>query len=420
MTSNSAGNGERKSVVPFYLRTIVILVAVSMMLRLTVNNVAPVIPEIKDALGLSDTLAGLVVGSLPLLVFGIFALATPSLVRRWGSPKTIAILLVIIAAGTVVRFIPTTAALVGGTILLSIGVGMGNAVVPVAIRTFYPRRATAYMGWFSVGLNLGASLGAASTVPLMVSLGMTWNAAISIWFIAILVVLGWWLLGWGLARRRNSPMLAPQENNTVAGVGAMFRNPRLLAIAGHMGIQSAMFFSIMTWGPTWFQAAGVSPVQSGVVLSVFSLACIPGALLGPKLLELFHWRRVLIGYAIIYLPAVATMGFFGFGNGLLGWSATVVAGICQGAHLAMSLALIAGYPDATMVAGLSALANGVGFLLASIWPTGLGALAENQGGWTLPIISVVLMPIITLSITFAINQRFQADREDLARSLPHL
>lgn len=419
MQATPAAVGAARSVVPFYLRAIVILVAVSMMLRLTVNNVAPIIGVIADDLGLSKTEAGLV-GSLPLIVFGVFAFATPTLLRRWGSPKTIAILLVIVAVGTAVRFVPTTAALMGGTILLSIGVGMGNAVVPVAIRTFYPRRATAYMGWFSVGLNLGAALGAASTVPLMQKMGLSWNVAISVWFVVILLVLAWWLLGWGLAKRRNSPMLDPQESDSVAGLGAMFRERRLLAIAAHMGIQSAMFFAIMTWGPTWFQAAGVSPIQSGVVLSVFSLACIPGALLGPKLLELTHWRRILIGYAIIYLPAVAVMGFFGFGNSMLGWAATLVAGVCQGAHLAMSLALIAGYPDATKVAGLSALANGVGFLLASIWPVGLGALAQSTGSWSIPIISVVFMPLVTLAITFAINQQFQSEREGLARSLPHL
>ncbi|MDO5737186.1 MAG: MFS transporter [Propionibacteriaceae bacterium] len=419
MQATPAAVGAARSVVPFYLRAIVILVAVSMMLRLTVNNVAPIIGVIADDLGLSKTEAGLV-GSLPLIVFGVFAFATPTLLRRWGSPKTIAILLVIVAVGTAVRFVPTTAALMGGTILLSIGVGMGNAVVPVAIRTFYPRRATAYMGWFSVGLNLGAALGAASTVPLMQKMGLSWNVAISVWFVVILLVLAWWLLGWGLAKRRNSPMLDPQESDSVAGLGAMFRERRLLAIAAHMGIQSAMFFAIMTWGPTWFQAAGVSPIQSGVVLSVFSLACIPGALLGPKLLELTHWRRILIGYAIIYLPAVAVMGSFGFGNSMLGWAATLVAGVCQGAHLAMSLALIAGYPDATKVAGLSALANGVGFLLASIWPVGLGALAQSTGSWSIPIISVVFMPLVTLAITFAINQQFQSEREGLARSLPHL
>lgn len=420
MTPIPSEDRATRTTVPFYLRAIVILVAVSMMLRLTVNNVAPVIPVIQKDLGLSDALAGLVVGSLPLFVFGVFAFATPSLIRRWGAPKTIAILLAIVVAGTVIRFIPTTTALVGGTIVLSIGVGMGNAVVPVAIRAFYPRRATAYMGWFSVGLNLGASLGAASTVPLMLTFGLSWNAAISVWFVAILLVLAWWLLGWGLDRRRAVPILVEGGDDTVAGVGAMFRSPRLLAIAAHMGVQSAMFFSIMTWGPTWFQVAGATDAQSGVILAVFALAAIPGALLGPRLLEFRRWKAVLIGYGIIFLPAVTVMGFFGFGNTVLGWAATLVAGVCTGAHLAMSLALIAGYPDVTKVAGLSALANGVGFLLASIWPVGLGALAEQLGGWEVPIISVVLMPIVTLAITFAINQKFQAEREELARSLPHL
>lgn len=417
--NRAAATAEPKSVVPFFLRAIVILVGVSITLRLTVNNVAPVIPDIQDDLGLSNSEAGLL-GTLPLIVFGIFAFATPTVVRWWGAPKTISILLVIVAAGTAVRFIPTTPALLGGTILLSVGVGMGNAVVPVAIRTFYPRRASSFMGWFSVGLSLGASLGAAATVPLMEQFGLSWSAAISVWVVVIVLVLVWWLIGWGLAKRRDSPMLRPQEDSSVAGVGAMFKNPTLLAIAAHMGIQSAMFFAIMTWGAVWFQESGATDAESGAIIGAFALAAIPGALLGPRLLEFTRWRAVLVGYAIIYLPAVATMGFFGFGNSILGWAATLVAGVCQGAHLAMSLALIAGYPDASKVAGLSALANGAGFLLASIWPVGLGALAQLLGSWDVPIVSVVLMPLVTLGITFAINQKFQSERRGLAQSIPHL
>ena len=418
-SSHSTEAAEPRHVVPFFLHAIVILVGVSITLRLTVNNVAPVIPVIRESLGLSEAGAGWL-GSLPLIVFGVFAFATPSVVRRFGAPMTIAILLVIIAAGTAIRFIPSTLALMGGTILLSVGVGMGNAVVPVAIRTFYPRRATAYMGWFSVGLNVGASMGAAATVPLMLQWGLSWNQAISVWVVVIVLVLAWWLMGWRLAAQRGSEMFRRPEENSVAGVGAMFRNPVLLAIAAHMGVQSAMFFAIMTWGPVWFQKAGATGTESGAIIGAFALAAIPGALLGPKLLELRSWRAILIGYGILFIPAVITMGFFGFGSSTLGWAATLLAGVCSGAHLAMSLALIVGYPDETKVAGLSALANGVGFLLASIWPVGLGVLAERTGNWNAAIIIVALMPIITLGITFAINQKFQSDREGLLRLQPHL
>lgn len=418
-TSPTTGKEGPRHVVPFFLHAIVILVGVSITLRLTVNNVAPVIPVIRESLGLSEAGAGWL-GSLPLIVFGVFAFATPSVVRRFGAPMTIVILLVIVAAGTAIRFIPSTLALMGGTILLSVGVGMGNAVVPVAIRTFYPRKATAYMGWFSVGLNVGASIGAAATVPLMQKWGMSWNQAISIWVVVIVLVLAWWLAGWGLANRRGSEMFRRPEEDSVAGVGAMFRNPVLLAIAAHMGVQSAMFFAIMTWGPVWFQTAGATGAESGAIIGAFALAAIPGALLGPKLLEFNSWRMILVGYGLLFIPAVAVMGFFGFGNPTLGWAATLLAGVCSGAHLAMSLALIVGYPDVTKIAGLSALANGVGFLLASIWPVGLGLLAERTGNWNAAIIIVAVMPIITLSITFAINQKFQSEREGLLRLQPHL
>ncbi len=417
--TRAAGSTEPKHAVPFFLHAIVILVGVSITLRLTVNNVAPVIPVIRESLGLSESEAGLL-GSLPLIVFGIFAFATPAVVRRFGAPVTIVILLTIVAAGTAIRFIPTTPALMGGTILLSVGVGMGNAVVPVAIRTFYPRRATAYMGWFSVGLNVGASMGAAATVPLMQQWGLSWNAAISVWVVVIVLVLVWWLIGWGLAKKRDSPMFRREENSSVAGVGAMFRNPTLLAITAHMGVQSAMFFAIMTWGPVWFQEAGATDAESGAVIGAYALSAIPGALLGPKLLEFSRWRVILVAYGILFMPAVVVMGFFGFGSSTLGWAATLLAGLCSGAHLAMSLALIVGYPDGTKVAGLSALANGLGFILASIWPVGLGLIAEQLGGWSVPIIVVALMPVITLGITFAINQRFQSEREELVRLQPHL
>lgn len=413
------GAAKRTHVVPFLLHAIVILVGVSITLRLTVNNVAPVIPVIQESLGLSEAGAGWL-GSLPLIVFGVFAFATPSVVRRFGAPLTIAILLVVVAAGTAIRFIPSTLALMGGTVLLSVGVGMGNAVVPVAIRTFYPRRATAYMGWFSVGLNVGASMGAAATVPLMKQWGLSWNQAISVWVVVIVLVLLWWLLGWGVANKRGSEMFRRPEENSVAGVGAMFRNPVLLAIAAHMGVQSAMFFAIMTWGPVWFQQAGASDTESGAIIGAFALSAIPGALLGPKLLEFERWRIILVGFGILFMPAVLVMGFFGFGNPTLGWAATLLAGVCTGAHLAMSLALIVGYPDVTKVAGLSALANGVGFLLASIWPVGLGVVAESTGSWSAGIIIVALMPFITLGITFAINQKFQSEREGLLRVQPHL
>lgn len=393
---------------PFLLRAIVQLLLVAALLRITITSVAPALPLISDALGLSPAVAGLT-STLPLLCFGIFALLTPSLLGRFDIEATVTILLVLLTLGAAIRFIPTTTALLGGTVVIGVGAAIGNAVVPVAIREFYPGRAGQYMGLFSAALSIGASLGAGVTMPL-IGAGQPWQVAINVWIVLNVLGLVWWLIGWRFARKgeRTAPQLRPANAPATLPIRAVAGRPVVWLICAHMGVQSAMFFALMTWGPSWLQSQGLDANLAGLVFSVFSLASLPGAIFGGRLLSTRFWRPVLLGYVVVFVSAAAALGFNGFGVPGLVWLAAVVAGAAQGAQLTMSLTFITGIPELAAVPAVSALANGIGFLIAAIWPFGLGWAAQQLGVLGPIIWSVALMPLAALALAFAIKRSVRA------------
>lgn len=399
----SSSGIERVPSPPVLLRAIVQLLLIAALLRTSINSVAPALPLISAQLGISATVAGLT-STLPLLCFGIFALATPWLLRRFDIELTITILLVLLSLGTALRVWPTITGLLGGTIIIGIGAAIGNAVVPVAIREFYPRRATRYMGLFSASLSIGASIAAGVSMPL-IRAGLAWQFAINIWLVANVVGLVWWLIGWRSAHagERTAPQLRGAQASSNRPIRQVIGQPRVWLTCAHMGVQSAMFFALMTWGPSWLQAAGRDASSSGLVLSVFSLASLPGAIYGARLITSRWWRPLLAGYTVVFCLAVALMCFNGLpGAPWLVWVGTLVGGVCQGALLTSSLTFITGHPDARAVPAVSALGNGIGFLIAASWPIGLGLASDRLGTLTPIIWSVALLPLAAALISAAL------------------
>lgn len=389
---------------PVWLRAITQLVLISALLRTTINSVPPALPLIQDALGLSPTVAGLT-STLPLLCFGIFALVTPMLLRRFDIEATVTILLVLLIVGALIRFSPTVWGLLGGTVVIGIGAAIGNAVVPVSIREFYPRKASTYMGWFSAALSVGASLAAGATMPL-IGAGLAWNVAINIWLVLNVIGLIWWLIGWRAAAEddRTAAHLRGPDALPHRGVAEVIGQPRVWLVVAHMAVQSALFFSLMTWGPSWLQAQGLDASTSGLVFSVFSLSCLPGAIYGARLISNRWWRPVLIVYTVVIVGALALLGFNGLpGASWLVWAGAVIGGVCQGALLTTSLTFITTHPDAPAIPAVSALGNGGGFLIAACWPIGLGLVSQWLGGWTPVIWSVVVLPVAATLIAFALK-----------------
>ncbi|MFK3676329.1 CynX/NimT family MFS transporter [Microbacterium sp. NPDC090218] len=371
------------------------LLMIALNLRMGVASVGPVLPAIEQDLGLPAAAAGLLT-TIPVFAFGAFAFLTPALTRWIGLHRLLALTMVVVAVGIGVRLLPSPVALFGGTVLVGAGIAVANVCMPAVIKQDFAHRLGLMMGLYSTALFLGAAAAAALTVPFMTALDGSWRGALAVWAIpAVLALLIW-------APRA---VRAVAEPRTAAGapgdaiveprdeprMSALLRDPVAWAVTGFMGLQSLSYYAALTWIPTMLQDAGVSVSDAGLLLSYSSLPGIAAALLVPTMMRRIRptWLPVLLS---ALLCAAGLIGLLVAPGGAAPWVWMTLLGFGQGAAIALSLTyIVLRAPDARHTAHLSTMAQGIGYLLAGIGPIGLGVLHAAVGGWTVPVVVLVLL-----------------------------
>ena len=98
------------------------LILLGLNLRIGVAAIGPVIGDIRASLGLSATTVSLLT-TIPVVVFGAFAFLTPGLTRRLGMHRLLGVVLLVLAAGILLRLQPSMLALFAGTVLVGAAIG---------------------------------------------------------------------------------------------------------------------------------------------------------------------------------------------------------------------------------------------------------------------------------------------------------
>ena len=120
-------------------------------LRPPVVGVGPLIPAIQDDLGVSHAVVGLL-GTIPVLCMGLFALPAPALSRRFGSRLSIAACLALIGLFGVARAAaPEAAVIIVLTFGVGIGLGFAQALMPVAVKERFAGRPALATGIYVLG-----------------------------------------------------------------------------------------------------------------------------------------------------------------------------------------------------------------------------------------------------------------------------
>lgn len=371
------------------------ILAIAFLLRAPITAVPPVLTAIRDGLGLTAAQAGATT-SLPLLCFGVFAFVTPFLVARLGLERTALTLLIPIAIGAALRSSGGVGLFFTGAVLVGCGIAIGNVVVPAFIRTRFPTRVSTLMGRYSAALQLSGAAGAAISVPLAADLGWGWGPAIGIWVAPVIGVLAWWLL---LVRR-----LGRHDRSAVApptGLAHVASRPMSWAITAFMGLQSLCFYSMLTWLPAQLADRGLSTATAGLLLGVYSLIGLPGSFIAPRHAVTRHARPFLTGVIAMQIGALLLLG--------TGTAGAVVAvlliGLAQGCLLPIALTYIAAQPDHADVPALSALAQGIGYLVAAAGPVIIGALLGPDHHWWAANLFVVAVSVTVLALGLTIAPR---------------
>ncbi|WP_018333136.1 CynX/NimT family MFS transporter [Actinomycetospora chiangmaiensis] len=380
------------------LRTALLVVAVLLIalnLRPAVVAVSPLVAQIRTDLGISSAVAGLVT-TLPVLCFGLLAPVAGRLARRIGLETTLLAALVVLTAGILVRLAPSLGALLAGSLLAGVAIAIGNTLMPVVVKRDFPHRTGAMTGAYSTMISAGGALSAAVMVPIEQATGLGWRPALALWATGAGLALLLWS-PWVLRARREAAAAPPTA--PAAPVRGLWNSALAWQVTLLMGLQSLQFYSFTAWAPTLFVERGRTPAEAGLLLSLTGLASLVTSAFTP----VFATRRPTQFHLVAALVGLWVVGYLGLllapdGSAPL-WM--VIIGLGQGVGISLGLTLITlRSPDAAHTSELSGMAQGVGYVVAAAGPFVLGAIRDATGGWTWPVITLLVL-LVPLAIAGA-------------------
>ncbi len=368
---------------PILLGLAVALVAFN--LRAAVASVGPVLPEIRTDLPLSGTGAALLT-FLPVLCFGLLAMAAPGLARRWGIEPVLLGVLGVLTAGLLLRVLDGPTVLLLGTALAGAAIAVGNVLVPPLIKRDFPDRIGLMMGVYTMAVSGSAAVAAGLTVPLGDAIGLGWRGALGVWLVPAALAAAAWL---PQVRNHTRPPEPPQ--------GPPLRRSALAwQVTFYFGLQSLCFYSVLAWLPSIYREHDFGPAAAGALLSVSGLVQIPVALVMPT----------LANRSANQVPHIVASTLF-IGAGLAGvliaptaapylWA--VLIGIGQGAAFALALHLfVLRTRQVHETARLSAMAQTVGYVISAFGPLLVGLVHDATGSWTAPLLLLLALLVPQLA-----------------------
>lgn len=364
---------------------VVAVLLVALNLRIAVTSLGALLDRLGE-IGVSPTTQGLLT-SLPVLCFALVGATAMALTRRIGVDRGLALALVVLATGLVLRVLDGTPALVAGTFVACAGIALANVLIPAIVKEHFPGRVGAMTGAYTAVLSLGSAAGAALAVPLTNATG-SWRLGLGLWaLVAVAALLAWLPFARARAERRT----------TVRGA-SLWRNPTAWAVTVLFGTQSLFAYVMMSWLPSLYADAGFSDETAGLLLAVSIVIGVPFFFLAPSLAGRMDHQ----GHLVAGLTALTAIGWAGLGlapeGGAWLWAALLGAG---GAVFPVVLLCFALRTTSTAdTAALSTMGQSVGYLIAAGGPFLVGVLHHATDSWALPCALLVGLGVVQASVGY--------------------
>lgn len=374
----------------------IVLAAVN--LRPAITSLGALLEEVRDGLGMSGSVAGLLT-SVPPLCFAVFGVMAPRLARRFGPGAVVCAGMAAITAGLLIRpYVGGTAGFLAASALALMGIAVSNVLMPVIVKRWFPDRVGSMTGLYSMALALGTSTAAAATVPVTDLLGGSWQTGLAVWAgLAAVAVLPWipfvrqrdgvrqddGVRQGGVVRQQGAASAGQAPAREERPALRITRSRTAWALAVFFGLQATAAYITMGWMPQVFRDAGVPASTAGLLLAVTMVMGVPLAFVIPRVAtRLPHQGPIvlvlgvcgLVGYAGLYLAPAA---------GAWVWALLLGVSNCS-FPLALTMVGMRARSGAG-VAQLSAFAQSTGYLISIPGPLLVGVLYQHSGGWGLPI-----------------------------------
>jgi MFS transporter, CP family, cyanate transporter len=361
------------------------LFLVALAIRPQLMAVGPLMPLIREDLGLPASLAGLLT-TIPVLCMGIFAPLGPRLAVHLGPRTALALSVGAITILAVIRaFLPAYPLVLIATVAIGIAMGIAGALPAMIVAQRMPARPALGTGAYAGGIVTGSTLTAAIAVPL--AIGGDWRVAFVLLALAAVAPVAALLI------------LVPGERTVAAELRVRRRRlpwgsstAWLLVVI--FGLQSVLYYGAVSWLPNAFVERGWSIGQAGSLVALVNATCLLTTLGVPVVADRMRSRRTglvlsavvcaVAFTALVLVPAVA-------------YAAVAVLGLALGALFALVLTLpLDVSEDATAVGSVAALMFLGGYMISAAGPFALGAMRDITGTfdaslWLLVAVSLALL-----------------------------
>lgn len=373
------------------------LILVAANLRTALTSVGPVVPALSQDLGLSSFATSALI-SLPLFAFAVISPLAPRISVRLGLERTLTLGLVVLAAGLIIRSTPPQALLWVGTALIGIAIAVLNVLLPALVKKDFPERIGQITGIYSAVQASFAALAAGIAVPVAGLTDLGWRLSLGLWAGLALIALGVMLPL--LRNRRRIDLTA--ETVTLPGGPVRGQSPWKSMIgwqvSAFMGLQSTVYFVVITWLPSIEAAAGISETAAGAHQSMFNASAIIGSLVCSALIAKLGDQRIL-GTALPILLLFSTAGVMIAPHWAALWASLIGVG-CGGA-IVLALSFIGlRSRNHSQAAALSGMTQSVGYLLAALGPIAIGSVFDITGSWNSALAILIVAEIILIGVGY--------------------
>lgn len=354
---------------------VLVVILVSSNLRSPITAVSPILDEIKNIFHLDNLEAGLLT-SIPLFVFATCSISASKAAAKINIRAGLLISLIILIVGLYIRIYGNVASLFVGSLILGLGICIGNVLTPAYIKNIFPNKIEIMTGVFSVAMSLVAALASGLSIDLGKWTGMEWKGSLGIWVIggilALIVVSAELITGKKTTQTATSAIAMTKFN--------IFKSKQAWSISIFMGLQSLVYYCLVALLPTVLVDFGMQKSETGWVLFVLQMAMLPAMLFSPVLATKMKNQKSLI-YLTGGLFLISLLMLTILKSQLVYVSATLI-GIAGGMAFSLSI-LFFSLRTKTMhgTIKISGKAQSVGYLIAACGPPIFGKLHDWDISW---------------------------------------
>lgn len=354
---------------------VLVLVLVSSNLRSPITSVGPVLNQISNSLHLNNLQSSMLT-SIPLLMFASCSVLVSKFSHRFSINRFLLYALIILSFGLFMRVFGSVWTLFTGSVLIGLGVCIGNVITPGYIKNNFPKQIGLMTGIFAVSMNLTAALASGYSVSLGEWTGYGWRGSLGIWLVIALLALFVVVLELLLNKSKSKQI----GNLLIKSDFNMFKSKQAWNISIFMGLQSLVYYSLISWLPAVLDDYGMQGNAPGWILFIIQISMIPITFVGPIIANKMKNQKTMIVF--IFILMLASILMFAWLKSEWIYVTAVLLGLSNGLSFSLSILFFSLRTKSSANAiKISGMAQSVGYLIAAFGPAIFGKLHDFDSSW---------------------------------------